>query len=55
MGHREQIGVENRGERERQASWPRWRQEIYRYSNTAIIAAAWVASLAIGLWQFGLL
>lgn len=55
MGHWEQIGAGNRKERARRASWPRWRREIYRYGNTAIIAAAWIASLAIGLWLFGLL
>lgn len=55
MGHWEQIGVENRKSRERQAQWPRWRRELYRYGNTAIIAWAWIASVAIGLRLFGLL
>lgn len=55
MGHWEQIGVENRKSRERRAKWPRWRRELYRYGSTAIIITAWVASLAIGLWLFGLL
>lgn len=55
MGHWEQVGVENRKAREGRAQWPRWRRELYRYSNTAIIAAAWIASLAIGLWLFGVL
>jgi len=55
MGHWEQIGVENRKSREQQANWPRWRRDLYRYGNTAIIAAAWIASVAIGLWLFGLL
>ncbi len=55
MGHWEQIAIENRDERERRAAWARWRREIYRYGNTAIIAAAWIASVAIGLWLFGLL
>lgn len=55
MGHWEQIGVDNRKERERQAAWPHWQREIYRYGKTAIIAAAWIASLAIGLRLFGLL
>jgi hypothetical protein len=55
MGHWEQIGVENRKSRERQAKWPRWRRELYRYGNTATIAAVWIASLATGLWLFGLL
>ena len=55
MGHWEQIGVENRKSRERQAKWPRWRRELYRYGSTAIIAAPWVVSLAIGLRMFGLL
>lgn len=55
MGHWEQVGVENRKERDRRAAWPRWRRELYRYGNTAIIAAAWLASVAAGLWLFGLL
>ena len=55
MGHWEQIGVDNRKERERRAAWPRWRRDFNRYGNTAIIAAAWIALLAIGLWLFGLL
>lgn len=55
MGHWEQVGRDNAAARERRASWSRWRQEVYRYGNTAIIAAAWIASVAIGLWLFGLL
>jgi len=55
MGHWEQISVENRKERERWAKWPHWRQNLYRYGNSAIIAAVWIASLTIGLWAFGLL
>lgn len=54
MGHWEQIGVENRKERERRAKWPRWRRELYRYSNTVIIAAAWGASMVACFRMFGL-
>jgi hypothetical protein len=52
MGHWEQIGVENRKWRERRAKWPRWRLELYRYTNAAPIIAGWLALLAIGLWAF---
>lgn len=55
MGHWEQTGRDNAAERERRAAWPRWRRELYRYGNTAIIAAAWIASVTIALWLFGLL
>lgn len=55
MGHWEQIGVENRKERERQANWPRWRRELDRHANGAPIIVAWLALVAIVLWAFGLL
>lgn len=55
MGHWEQIGAENRKERERRAAWPRWRRDMYRHADAAFCAVLWVALLAIGLWALGLL
>lgn len=55
MGHWEQIGVENRKERERRAKWPRWRRELHSHADAAFTALSWVALVAIGLWAFGLL
>jgi hypothetical protein len=55
MGHWEQIGVENRKNRERRAKWPRWRRVLHRHADAAFTAAKWVALVAIGLWEFGLL
>jgi hypothetical protein len=55
VGHWEQIGRDNAVQRERRAAWPRWRHELYRHANTAIIAMVWIASVAIGLRLLGLL
>lgn len=55
MGHWEQIGVENRKWRKRQAKWPRWRRELHRRSPTVIAAAFWLTLAAIGLRAFGVL
>ncbi len=55
MGHWEQIGVENRKKRERQAKWPRWRRELDRWTNGMPVIAAWIGLVAVVLWAFGLL
>ena len=55
MGHWEQIAVESRKERERRATWPRWRRELYRRAPEALAAAFWIILVAIGLRALGLL
>lgn len=55
MGHWEQIGVENRKTRERQAKWPQWRRELYRRAPEAVAAAWWIILMALVLRAFGLI
>lgn len=55
MGHWEQIGTENRKERERRAKLPRWRRELGRHADGLPIIAGWLALAAIVLWVIGLL
>ena len=55
MGHWEQIGVENRKERERRASRPRWRRELDRHVDAGAAVVGWGVLAAIGLRAFGLI
>lgn len=55
MGHWEQTGWDNAAERGRRAKRPRWQRELHNHGNAAILAAGWVALVAIGFWAFGLL
>lgn len=52
MGHWEQIGVENRKERERRAKWPRWRRELWRYGREVLNIAVWAVPIAAVVWAF---